>query len=124
MLNPFKRILVIFQITWKPKQESSGMDICPRDRCLYREAGGWGVSSLGLLHSSFIGKPQGKEERGAGSRGSAGRQTRAANSTSNPWSPCSRDGELGEPGEVRGDEGPLDASALEPSPHWKCNMSN
>lgn len=31
---------------------------------------------------------------------------------------------MGELGEVRGDEGLLDASALELSPHWKCNMSN
>lgn len=33
-------------------------------------------------------------------------------------------GELGELGKVKGDEDPLGASTLEPSPHWKCNMSN
>lgn len=124
MVHPFKCILVIFQITWKPKRESSGMDIWPSGCCLYREAGGVGSEQPGALMAPSSRSPRGRK------RGEQGVGDRPGDRPGLPTAPPSLGpralgvGELGELGEVRGDEGPLGASALEPSPHWKCNMSN
>lgn len=87
---------------------------------------GWGVGSEqpGALMAPSSRSPRGRK------RGEQGVGDRPGDRPGLPTAPPSLGpralgvGELGELGEVRGDEGPLGASALEPSPHWKCNMSN
>lgn len=117
MVHPFKCILVIFRITWKLKSGSHlGWTSDPAAAACTERLGG-GSGSLGhswLLHPEAPGEGrEGSRESGIGQETDWGCQQHSSLGRALGW------GAGGTGGGSRGDEGPLGASALEPSPHWK-----